>query len=156
MMLRLLSLAALASAFAPPRRAATGRHGSLLNSIRVSNLSPQVAMEKGVRDWPFTTRGPGVFEEMVEAGTVRYVLEGEATVEYSVFAGGNSADAPLAVSPGSLVEVDKECNLRWTAAQDLVVLTPTFEQGGLYFAGLAAVVVVFGALVVFATTSPGL
>ena len=91
---------------------------------------------------PFSQRADGE-EETVPAGAQRYVLKGEGEVEYSSF-GGGLAEESTKVGPGSLVEVDEQCNLRWSSEEGFVVLTPGFEDWTEYFSAVAIAILLFG------------
>ena len=136
-----------ARALTVPRRAA--RRPTALASLKVTILDPDDAAAQGVREWPFSSRPAGDSEETVAAGTVRYVLKGEGEVEWSDYAGGVAAGDAVAVGPGSLVEAEAQCNVRWRSDAGFTILTPGFEDWSAYGGVLAAVAAVFAYL--FAT-----
>jgi hypothetical protein len=113
--------------------------------VQVSRPSSDVAAAQGIREWPQQTKG-GSWREDSEDGELltRYVLEGTGTVE--IQQDGNARSFPLA--PGTLVEVDGKAALSWTTSSpEMIILTPGFEQGGVFAAVAAVVLVLFGSLV---------
>ena len=69
------------------------------------------------------------FEEQVEAGATRYILEGTGSCT-------PAGESEVALEPGTLLEFRAPTTLAWKVATPLVILTPQFEQGKL-FAGFA-------------------
>jgi hypothetical protein len=143
------------AAFAPTPRnciANDKRHSRLsfsspipsLYLVKISFPSSDEAAEIGVRDWPQQTKG-GVWEEYSKDGDVlvRYVLDGTGTLE--IVENGKKSSNRLA--PGTLIEIDGEAKISWTVSStNMIILTPNFEEGKLFLAVAAIVVVTFLAL----------
>ncbi|KAL3899793.1 MAG: hypothetical protein SGARI_006382, partial [Bacillariaceae sp.] len=109
-------------------------------NVNVSQPSSDAAAAQGMREWPQQTKKKGTWLEDCEDGELltRYVLEGAGTVE--IAQDDNSKSYKL--SPGTLVEVEGKAALSWTvASSEMIILTPGFEQGGV-FAAVAVVVLV--------------
>eukprot|EP00537_Pseudo-nitzschia_pungens_P014336 CAMPEP_0172384682 /NCGR_PEP_ID=MMETSP1061-20121228/2419_1 /TAXON_ID=37318 /ORGANISM="Pseudo-nitzschia pungens, Strain cf. pungens" /LENGTH=231 /DNA_ID=CAMNT_0013113395 /DNA_START=65 /DNA_END=760 /DNA_ORIENTATION=+ len=133
-------------------------------SPRVSVPSQAECETLGIREWPQQSK-TGSWTETVKPGSslVRYVLEGSGSL---AILGGNEATAssssssssfsssPIAVSPGTLVEIEADADegsdvrLAWTTSNDaeMILLTPGFEEGGVFLGVLAGILVLFGAL----------
>mmetsp|Transcript_10897 Transcript_10897/g.25805 ORF Transcript_10897/g.25805 Transcript_10897/m.25805 type:complete len:241 (-) Transcript_10897:366-1088(-) len=133
-------------------------------SPRVSVPSQAECETLGIREWPQQSK-TGSWTETVKPGSslVRYVLEGSGSL---AILGGNEAIAssssssssfsssPIAVSPGTLVEIEADADegsdvrLAWTTSNDaeMILLTPGFEEGGVFLGVLAGILVLFGAL----------
>ena len=122
-------------------------------NIDFQSPSPEEAADMGIRDWPQQFKTENWSEFVAEDATlIRYILSGTGSVEIT--------DEDLAftrskeVGPGSLLQVTGPATLKWTVNDELIVLTPGFEQGGLLAGVAAAVIVLFGALI--AGTTGGL
>lgn len=110
--------------------------------------------QQGVRDWPQTSnRGP--FEDVCEAGALRYVLQGSGIVRAQMGAQPASEDPEVAVDVGTMLEVSEPCTLVWMPDNKLgfVLLTPEYK-GPPLLAVAAAFFVLFGGLIA-ATTGGG-
>ena len=92
----------------------------------------------GIREWPQQQKR-GEWKERVQNGQtlVRYVLDGKGSVTITDAESSKTA----AVAPGSLIEVADEATLEWTAPGNLLILTPGYEEAGLFVGVLAALVV---------------
>ena len=117
-------------------------------AISISTPSSEAAAEMGIREWPqqFKPQGTCWNEETSGNALVRYVLDGTGSVE---IVQQDSVIRKSLVQPGTLVEVtgDNLC-LTWTADEDMIVLTPGFEQTGLLAGVALATVVILGGLLV--------
>ena len=69
------------------------------------------------------------FEEQVEEGATRYILEGTGSCT-------PAGEPGIELEPGTLLECRAPTTLSWKVATPLVILTPQFEQGKI-FAGFA-------------------
>lgn len=118
------------------------RHMADLN---VSQPSPDAAAAQGIREWPQQTTTGSWLEDSEDGELLtRYVLEGTGTVE--IEADGNTRS--FNVAPGTLVEVDGKATLSWKASsQEMIILTPGFEQGGVFAAVAVVVLILFGSLI---------
>jgi len=100
--------------------------------IDVSFPSPEEAADMGARDWPQQAKS-GIWSDNVKSGGVRYVLDGSGTV--------SDGKGETRVGPGALVTVLDDCSLEWTCeAGEMIILTPSFEEGPL-LAAVAAVLI---------------
>lgn len=113
--------------------------------VSVRTPSQEEAEKLGIREWPQQAKS-GSFQESCQEGEklVRYVLDGQGKVEVL----DSEESKQISVAPGLLLEVSGEATLNWEVTSDeMIVLTPGFEQLGL-FAGVAvALVVLLGALI---------
>ena len=114
--------------------------------VTLTTPSQGEAESLGIREWPQQAKSKGTFEESCKEGQtlVRYILDGQGSVEVA----DSDESKQISVAPGSLVEVKGEATLSWSVtSNEMIILTPGFEQVGL-FAGVAvAMVVLLGALV---------
>ncbi len=114
-------------------------------NIRITTPSSDIAAEMGIRDWPQQLR-KGAWMEFVatEKIVVRYVLDGSGALE--VTDEDQAQTQTISLAPGTLVEVTGTATLRWLAKNDMILLTPGFEEGGLLLGVIVGVIVLFGAL----------
>lgn len=117
-------------------------------NVEVKTPSQEEAENLGIREWPQQAKSKGSFVESCQEGKtlVRYVLEGQGNVE--IIEGGEDPSQSISMKPGSLLEVAGEATLSWeVTSSEMILLTPGFEQFGI-FAGVAlALVALLGALV---------
>lgn len=112
-----------------------------LNLVTISLPSSDEAAKMGVRDWPQQTKG-GSWEESSKDGDVliRYVLDGTGTLDIVE----NGKKSSNGLEPGTLIQVDGEAKLSWTATStNMIILTPNFEEGKVFLAVAAIVAVMF-------------
>ena len=115
-----------------------------LNGVSVSTPSSEKASEMGVREWPQQLKKGTWQESSKEGGTlVRYVLDGTGSLEVSE---NGSPNRKISLSPGTLLEVSGDVSLSWTAKNEMIILTPGFEEGGTLAIVAVGVLVIFGAL----------
>ena len=107
--------------------------------IKITNPSQDEAADMGIRDWPGQLK-KGTWEENSGNGQtlVRYVLDGTGSLEIESI--GDSSKSSKKLSPGTLVEVTGESVLSWQADEEMLLLTPGFEEGGKFLAVLAGLV----------------
>ncbi|CAB9511102.1 expressed unknown protein [Seminavis robusta] len=133
----------------------TVHHASLsttrlrMATVSVRTPSQEDAEQMGIREWPQQAKSKGTFEESCTEGNslTRYVLDGTCSVEVTSEEDDDDKEQ-FSLSPGSLLEVTGPANLRWqVTSPEMILLTPGFEQLGL-FAGVAVgLVVLLGALI---------
>lgn len=85
----------------------------------------------GVREWPQQIK-KGSWQEESAAGTelVRYVLEGEGTL--TATSADDQQTETASIQPGTLIKVEGPAFLEWeSATDDMILLTPNYEQGGI-------------------------
>lgn len=117
-------------------------------SITEPSSEEEVA-DLGMREWPQQFKAQdSLWTEVVaeDATLTRYILEGSGTL--TVVDQDNAVTSTdQIVKTGMLIEVSGGlATLEWKAETDMLLLTPTFEEGGL-LAGIAAVcIILFGAL----------
>mmetsp|Transcript_13825 Transcript_13825/g.28533 ORF Transcript_13825/g.28533 Transcript_13825/m.28533 type:complete len:196 (+) Transcript_13825:154-741(+) len=115
----------------------------MMSRIRTSVPSQAKCEELGVREWPQQSK-KGSWSENVppENSLFRYVLEGSGSLEID--------DQTLSVTPGTLVEIQEgspELRLDWTSdTEEMILLTPGFEEGGVFLGVIAGILVLFGVL----------
>lgn len=146
----LFSLPILSSAFAPSRYldrnfARNGFHTVLkMAYVSVTNPSPENAADMGIRDWPQQLKEGNWNEEAKDGQTlVRYILDGTGVLNTEASDLGTKS---YKLTPGTLVEITGQTSLNWKANDQLIVLTPGFEEGGKFIGVLVIVLLTFGAL----------
>ena len=114
--------------------------------VSVTKPSQEEAETMGIREWTQQAKSKGSFVEACQEGQtlVRYVLDGQGSVQIS----SSQQDQTISMTPGSLLEVTGEATLSWdVTSKEMIILTPNFEQVGI-FAGVAlGLVVLLGALI---------
>ena len=114
-------------------------------NVDISTPTPDEAAEMGARDWPQQFKKAGWSETVAEDKVVtRYILSGHGTV--------SSADANVPkrrIGPGTLVEITGPANVEWNVndGDEMIVLTPGYEEAGLLLGVAGAFVVLCGVLV---------
>lgn len=99
----------------------------------------------GARDWPQQFKNSGWSEIVPEEKVVtRYILSGQGAV--------SSSDANVQnrrIGPGTLVEITGPASVEWSVndGDEMIVLTPGYEQTGLLLGVGGAFVVLCGVLV---------
>ncbi|CAM9291332.1 unnamed protein product [Heterosigma akashiwo] len=124
-----------------------GSESSLaLGAVKVSAPTPEEAAKMGAREWPQNIR-KGAWSEDVGEGKVRYVLQGEGTLD--VMESAVQESSSFQVGPGTLVEVESECTLNWNIndTEEMVILTPGYEDGKALIGIAALFAIGLGALV---------
>jgi hypothetical protein len=112
--------------------------------VSVTSPSPDDAAAMGIREWPQQLK-KGSWEEKSNEGQtlVRYVLDGTGVLEIE------TDDLPKTtnkLSSGTLVEVSGESSLSWRADDEMIILTPGFEEGGKFIGVILVMLLTFGAL----------
>lgn len=105
--------------------------------------SQEESVDLGIREWPQQTKSSSWDEEAKEGQTlVRYVLQGSGSVTVN-------GQAAKKFMTGMLMEVDGPASLQWNKddGEDVILLTPGFENGGLFAGALIGFVAMVGALV---------
>mmetsp|Transcript_13442 Transcript_13442/g.22265 ORF Transcript_13442/g.22265 Transcript_13442/m.22265 type:complete len:162 (+) Transcript_13442:54-539(+) len=108
----------------------------LFSTVKISTPSPEDAADMGIREWPQQKKSIGGWSESVGDGEtlVRYVLDGTGSV--TIVDDDNAQTS--AVQSGSLVEVTGIAKVEWAVDDSMIILTPGYEEGGL-FVGAAAI-----------------
>eukprot|EP00527_Entomoneis_sp_CCMP2396_P009284 CAMPEP_0198138358 /NCGR_PEP_ID=MMETSP1443-20131203/1766_1 /TAXON_ID=186043 /ORGANISM="Entomoneis sp., Strain CCMP2396" /LENGTH=121 /DNA_ID=CAMNT_0043800099 /DNA_START=254 /DNA_END=619 /DNA_ORIENTATION=- len=118
----------------------------MVDVVSVKTPSQKQAETMGIREWPQQTKAKGSFVEISQEGEtlVRYVLDGTAIITAS----SAQEQKVVSMTPGSLLEVTGEATVSWdVTSHELILLTPNFEQVGI-FAGVAlGLVLLVGALI---------
>ena len=89
--------------------------------------SQEESVELGIREWPQQTKSSSWTDDAKEGQTlVRYILQGGGTVTV------NGKDSRRFMT-GMLMEVEGPVTLDWEkdSGEDVIILTPGFENGGL-------------------------
>jgi len=98
-------------------------------NIVISSPTPENAADMGIREWPQQTRS-GTWQETVQENdtVIRYILEGTGILCIKT----SDTVKKSSVGPGTLVEASGQCDLIWEVKgnQEMIVLTPTYEEGG--------------------------
>ena len=138
--------------YKPKGRSATHLHADII----ITTPTPDEAADMGARDWPQQAKNAPGWSESVpdDAVVTRYILSGRGTV--STTSSGdrsgktNKSSSPRRkIGPGSLVEITGPANVDWTveAGEEMIVLTPGYEEAGLLLGVAGAFVVLCGVLV---------
>ncbi|KAL9183968.1 hypothetical protein ACHAXT_002054 [Thalassiosira profunda] len=104
--------------------------------VEITFPTPDAAAEIGIRDWPQQYHSSTWTDDVPEGGiATRYILEGRGrvTIDYMDDNGERQRMGNQRVYPGTLVEVDGEAKLLWEvddANEGMIVLTPSYEEGG--------------------------
>ena len=119
-----------------------------------STPTPDEAAGMGARDWSQQAKSsPGWSESIPDDAVVtRYILSGRGAVSTSSSGDGpeNTRGSPRRkIGPGSLVEITGPADVNWTveAGEEMIVLTPGYEEAGLLLGVAGAFVVLCGVLV---------
>jgi hypothetical protein len=89
--------------------------------------SQEESVELGIREWPQQTKSSSWTDDAKEGQTlVRYILQGSGTVTV------NGKDSRRFMT-GMLMEVEGPVTLEWEKddGEDVIILTPGYENGGL-------------------------
>jgi len=105
--------------------------------------SQQESEDLGIREWSQQTKSSSWTDEATEGQTlVRYILQGSGVL----YVDGESSKK---FNVGMLVEVEGPVKLDWEkdVEEDVIILTPGYESGGLFAGALVGFVAMVGALV---------
>ena len=114
-------------------------------NMDITTPTPDEAAEMGARDWPQQFKKSDWSETVPDDKTVtRYILSGQGTV--------SSTDANIQkrrIGPGTLLEITGPANVEWSVndGDEMIVLTPGYEEAGLLLGVAGAFVVLCGVLV---------
>merc|ERR1719491_880769 len=120
-------------------------------SVKVTKPSSDAVAEMGMTEWPQQTKTAS-FEETSAFGEimVRYVLAGSGSLDIRERATNEAAaivrKRKEKVEPGTLVEVSGEASLTWNVDDEMIILTPGFEEGGKFLAVAAIFIILLGFL----------
>lgn len=146
----LLCHVAVKSFVVPPRTHLTTNPSRALciAQVKVSQPTSDAAAEAGIREWPQQTK-KGQWQESVENGEtmLRYILDGSGRVDIQEEDGNTQT---FRVQPGTLVEISDQAMVTWeSSSPEMIVLTPNFEEGGVFVAVVLVALVLFGSLIAF-------
>ena len=133
----------------PPTSSLSASTNNNNNVVEITFPTPDEAASMGIRDWPQQFHNKE-WSESISEGQIatRYVLSGKGRVTIDYYDDENvniRQRTNQRVYPGTLIEVDGEANLFWEVddtKEGMIVLTPSYEEGG-------KLLLVAGALVVF-------
>lgn len=122
-----------------------GASGSSLQATpKFTMPSQEECVELGIREWPQQTKSSLSWKEEVKEETtlVRYILQGTGTVRT------DDGTFSRKFYAGTLVEVQGPEILIWERNQgeDVIILTPGFENGALFATAIVGFVTMVGAL----------
>jgi hypothetical protein len=130
-------------------------------AVEITFPTPTEAIELGIRDWPQQFHSSSWTESIIEGGiATRYILDGNGRLSITYY-NNNDPGGPcqsmnnVRVYPGTLIEVNGEAVLQWTvddAKVGMIVLTPTYEEGGKLVLVGAALMVFCAGLIIGSTT----
>lgn len=107
---------------------------------------------RGAREWPQQLK-TGSWSERVDSGTLvtRYVLDGTGSLGVTLYteSGQSKNEEPdyHQLVKGSLVEAMGPATLEWQVDDQMLMLTPGYEQGNLFAAVAALFIVLCGVLI---------
>jgi hypothetical protein len=149
-------------------RSSTSSSSSSSLSMAAISSSPQVEISTpsqskcetlGIREWPqqskkgswtecTTTTSDDDDGEDSSPSLVRYVLEGTGTLKINDK--DETKNNRIVIKPGMLVEIGgNNVELEWTCdddCQEMIVLTPNFEEGNIFIGVIGAIIILFGLL----------
>lgn len=111
-------------------------------SPKYSMPSQEESESLGIREWPQQTKTSAWKDEVSEDQTiVRYILQGSGTL----YVDGSNAK----FNTGMLVEVEGPATLEWDKndGEDVIILTPGYETGGLFVGVIIGFIGMVAALV---------
>eukprot|EP00978_Attheya_sp_CCMP212_P034608 scaffold145776_cov40-Attheya_sp.AAC.1 len=123
------------------------------SAVEVKFPNQEEAVALGAREWPQQVKR-GIWSERVANGVpaARYVLDGTGSIAVTLL--GDDGMTPKTniptthmLVPGSLIEAMGPATIDWNVDEEMIVLTPGYEQGNL-LAVVAATLVVLTALLV--------
>ncbi len=118
---------------------------ALYASPKFTMPSQEESVELGIREWPQTTKNDETWSEQAAEGQtlVRYILQGSGTVTID--------NETKKFNTGLLLEVECPASLEWkkdvSLSEPIIILTPGFENVGLFAGALVGFVALCGALV---------
>ena len=126
------------------------------NVVEITFPTPEDAASMGIRDWPQKFYSSDWTEDVSEGQILtRYVLGGKGRVTIDYYDDDNEGQRMnQRVYPGTLVEVDGEAKLYWQVddgKEGMIVLTPSYEDGGQFLLVLGALIVFCAGLIVGST-----
>ena len=77
-----------------------------LSTVKVSSPSAEEGVQLGIREWPGFLKKTADFEEEVEAGATRYIMDGLGTCT-------PEGEAPITLEPGTLLECTSSTTLSY-------------------------------------------
>ncbi len=117
---------------------------ALCSSLSFRNPTQEESVQLGIREWPQQTKSQPTWDEEAKVGETltRYILQGSGDLTVTL-TDSSSSNNSKKFSAGLLVEVSGPATLNWVnkGSDDIIILTPGYEQGGL-LAGVAFLFVV--------------
>jgi len=124
--------------------------------VEISTPSQTKCESLGIREWPQQSK-KGSWTEYSsdeDISLVRYVLEGTGML--NIITNNNdisqidtTTKKEIIIKPGTLVEIDGKAELKWTCddnCQEMIVLTPSFEEGNIFVGVIGGIIILFGLL----------
>ena len=133
-------------------------NNNMVRRVDIQTPSSEEAASMGIREWPQQVKSKGMSrseEVNTDTNVVRYILDGRGTLEICKVeedAKPTRRECTTIVEPGTLIQVQGPATLHWTVLDEMIVLTPGFEEGGLFAGVIVAVLALFGALMVGTTS----
>jgi len=127
---------------------------TISTQVEISTPSQSKCETLGIREWP-QQRKKGSWTEYSsdeDFSLVRYVLEGTGMLNI-ITNNNNQKDTTtkkeIIIKPGTLIEIDGKAELKWICddnCQEMIVLTPTFEEGNIFVGVIGGIIILFGLL----------
>mmetsp|Transcript_5116 Transcript_5116/g.6607 ORF Transcript_5116/g.6607 Transcript_5116/m.6607 type:complete len:181 (+) Transcript_5116:58-600(+) len=128
-----------------------------INAVSTSLTVPsqEESVKLGIREWPQQTKSQQSWDENVKENDTltRYILQGEGDLTIITTSVNKEVEKPekSKFKPGLLIEVNGPATLQWVKAmrsdEDVIILTPGYEQGGLLIGFLFGSIILCGALI---------
>jgi hypothetical protein len=104
------------------------------SSPSFTNPTQEQSVELGIREWPQQTISKKSWEEAIQENQTltRYILQGNG--EVTVTNNDDSKKMIKKFTPGLLIEVNGPATVSWErekSSESVIILTPSYEQGGL-------------------------
>ena len=121
------------------------------SAVEVKFPNQEEAVSLGARDWPQQLKS-GSWTEQIDSGktAARYVLDGTGTVDVILLQEDGSPKVseptPHKLVAGSLIEAVGPAKLSWQVDDEMIVLTPGYEQANLFAAVGSLFIVLCGVL----------
>lgn len=137
------------------------KNNDINNSIEIRTPSQEEAVNMGIRDWPQQVKFQGTsWSETIpaEQTVIRYILDGSVdmvttTMTTTATESQSFHGRRRRLEPGNYIEITGPITVQWTCiTKEVIVLTPGFEEGGLFLGVVGVVILLFVTLILGSTT----
>ncbi|KAL7431816.1 hypothetical protein ACHAXH_004847 [Discostella pseudostelligera] len=118
-------------------------------AVEISFPTPTESISLGIQQWPQQFHSSNWNESIIEGQiATRYILSGSGRLSITYYnnddpGGQVQTMNNVRIYPGTLIEVNGEATLQWTIddkKEGMIVLTPTYEEGGKLLVVMAGMV----------------